>query len=501
MATHLRSARGFIGIVLFSLALLFATDSSALADKEFLIQGSVDCGRAAGEQCSTWPLVTLLTSDVSGTPEKWTVDLSWIPTDRLDRFDQDDLMCIDVRVLPDGKLQGLSLSEACQQPVPTRSAEDDKDRRDPTPTATFTPTPRFTNTPTHTPTPTSTPTLTPTATATSTGTLTPTATATSTGTLTPTSTPTNTATPTLTPTATSTATATATATATPTNTQVPTFDLSLTKTGEAGVFAECPEFCARWIVTVTNHSVSIPATNVVVSDFVEEAYVEIESATPSGGTSVVVAGDQRSATWTIGNLAPGQSVTLIVTADTSEERRYTNCAQISTALPLTDIDSTPGNNNPLEDDQACALVDLDAPFDIELEKFYRTEDDNGGPFPGCLDCAIEWTVTVTNRSSQVAATGVIVYDQIVQNYFTLVAPTPSAGTYTPAGDGRSGTWNIGTLAPYTSVTLVMYSRTTAQASYENCAELIAYGPTDIDSQPNNGPGQDDQRCVEFIIPS
>ncbi|MCA9225456.1 MAG: DUF11 domain-containing protein, partial [Planctomycetales bacterium] len=74
------------------------------------------------------------------------------------------------------------------------------------------------------------------------------------------------------------------------------------------------------------------------------------SATPSQGTY-----DAATGLWTVGSLAPGATVTLQVTATVVTGGPKTNTAQVS-AVDQFDVDSTPNNNVPAEDDQDAALV-------------------------------------------------------------------------------------------------------------------------------------------------
>jgi hypothetical protein len=476
VAAHLRSARGFFGGALFLIALLIMTDGSARADKEFLVQGSVDCGRPAGDKCDVWPFVTLLTTDISGTPERWVFDLSWIPTDRLDGFDQDDLMCLDVRILPDGTRQGIGLSEACRVPVPTRKPEDDNDRREPTPTYTFTPTPLIPPTPTYTPTPTFT--------------LTPTATATSTGTATATSTGTATATATNTATATATATNTATATATATNTPDPRTDLAVTKTSDGFVDPDDggPCFgdpCIRWQITVINQS-GVTATDIQIRDIKDRGGQFRDPILPPSppapaGMTVFIDPDTDEVTWSIPTLGAGQSVTLLLHHFQSEEQVFENCAEVIQASPA-DRDSTPGNGEG-EDDQACAIFDLRPEFDLSLEKFFESITPAEAPVP-CPTCAFRWRVGIFN-AGQNDMTNVVVDDQFAGTELTILAFEAETGTtFTLKSGNRGGTWNIPLIESGDFLELFLYVAEPTSESVENCAELVSSDQSDEETFNN-----------------
>jgi len=318
-------------------ALLLLPKDRAYAGKELVIVGTVDCGRASGARCDVGMSVAVWTTDVSGYRERVIVDLSWIQS-QLDAYDQDDLIGIEVRLMPDGTLQAIGIA---QPDAPQTRKREEDERHDfpsfdpplPTPTALPTGTPR----PTFTSTPPPTVTATPTSSPSPTSTITPSSTSTSTATSTVTSTPT--ATNTLTPT--STATATSTFTPTPTATPVRA-DLSLTKIDDSA--SRCGGDFACWTVTVTNAGPN-PATNVTVQESpVGFAFTVVN---PSAGTSY----NPGTNVWTIGTLPAGSSVTLQLQASFVAGLQ-TNCAEVLTA-DQPDPDSTPGNGAP-EDDRACA---------------------------------------------------------------------------------------------------------------------------------------------------
>ncbi|MCA9201868.1 MAG: DUF11 domain-containing protein, partial [Planctomycetales bacterium] len=126
----------------------------------------------------------------------------------------------------------------------------------------------------------------------------------------------------------------------------PTVDLSLTKTVDDASPAIGQN--VTFTTTLTNAGPAT-ATGVVVTD-VLPAGLTFVSATPSQGTY-----DAATGLWTVGSLAPGATVTLQVTATVVTGGPKTNTAQVS-AVDQFDVDSTPNNNVPAEDDQDAALV-------------------------------------------------------------------------------------------------------------------------------------------------
>ncbi|WP_041258294.1 T9SS C-terminal target domain-containing protein [Fibrella aestuarina] len=112
-----------------------------------------------------------------------------------------------------------------------------------------------------------------------------------------------------------------------------------------------------YTVTVTN-SGTAPATGVVVSESIAIGYSTYLSSTASVGTF-----NYTSATglgsWAIGNIAAGQTVTLLINARVDAEGVAFSASEVS-AMNETDANSIPGNGSLLEDDydNACFSVPL-----------------------------------------------------------------------------------------------------------------------------------------------
>jgi hypothetical protein len=138
--------RMVVGIVLPALVLSFGISGDAHAQKEFLIQGTIDCGRASGARCEIGDTITVWTTDVSGERQKVTIDVSWIKN-QLDQYDQDDLIYIDVRVMPDGTLQGLAISPTGGADDTKRRVKEDDEAKKDDPTPAPTPTPQSSSAP------------------------------------------------------------------------------------------------------------------------------------------------------------------------------------------------------------------------------------------------------------------------------------------------------------------------------------------------------------------
>lgn len=90
----------------------------------------------------------------------------------------------------------------------------------------------------------------------------------------------------------------------------------------------------------------------------------------------------------------------------------------------------------------------------------------------------------------------------IKDYFpggaSFVSASESQGTF---NDGTM-TWEVGTLAPGVSATLVLEATVTGGDTLENCAEVMEADQDDIDSTPGNGTqnDEDDADCVTTVPP-
>ncbi len=125
----------------------------------------------------------------------------------------------------------------------------------------------------------------------------------------------------------------------------PEIDLELTKSVAPGQVS--PGQDTTFMITVVNKGPD-PASGVVVGDVLPDGLI---LKSHDGGSAFNAA----TLTWTIGDLAVGGSATLQLTTTVSRAGEFTNVAQV-TAADQPDIDSTPNNNVPAEDDQDDATV-------------------------------------------------------------------------------------------------------------------------------------------------
>src|SRR5205085_801980 len=104
-------------------------------------------------------------------------------------------------------------------------------------------------------------------------------------------------------------------------------------------------------VTLSNAAGFNTATGVTVKDLLPTGLTFV-SATPAQGSYSSATGD-----WNVGSLAPGASatLTLVATATAAARPSVVNTTEV-TAADQPDVDSTPNNHNPAEDDQSSVIV-------------------------------------------------------------------------------------------------------------------------------------------------
>ena len=257
----------------------------------------------------------------------------------------------------------------------------------------------------------------------------------------------------------------------PTVTPVVQADLSVTKTALTSPVVAGTNL--DYSIVVSNLGPST-ATNVVLVDTLpaEVAYV---SSTPSQGSSVY---DPMTHTLTceLGDMPSGQMVTIDLTVLVLDEGMFTNIVNVR-----ADQFDPDGANN----DSDAVVVGMPG-IDLELGK---TVDN---PTPDLND-NVTYTLTLVNLGPDVA-TGVQVRDQLPAGT-SYVADTPSVGSY----DEVSGIWSIASLAVNAPATLSIEVQVVGVGAIDNFAEVIAADQTDIDSVPNNGPGEDDDASVGIQV--
>lgn len=234
----------------------------------------------------------------------------------------------------------------------------------------------------------------------------------------------------------------------------------------------------RFTLTVTNDGPS-EATSVEVTDLLPSGYTYVSDN--SGGAYNEITG-----IWNLGTLASGSSTILTILCNVNASGVYENSAEI-TGHDQTDVDSTPNNDIPGEDDQDNVSVVPEPLVDIEVTKIVDELIPEVGE-------EILFTVTVQNNGPS-DATNVVVTDVLATGY-QLVGANPSVGTY----NATNGSWVVGNLANGVSETLEILVDVLPTGNYSNTAELTNVAEKDVDSSPNNNnESEDDQQTIEPIV--
>jgi large repetitive protein len=256
--------------------------------------------------------------------------------------------------------------------------------------------------------------------------------------------------------------------------RAPEADLSVSKTVSNASPARGEN--VTFTVTATNSGPDT-ATGVALSDALP-AGLTFVSATPSQGSY-----DATTGIWSVGAIPSGQSRTLAIVATVTSLTGLSNTAQVS-ASDLPDPDSTPGNGNAAEDDQAS--VPLRVPSaDLSLTKTVSATNP-------ALGSTVVFTITVANAGPD-DATGVTVTDLLPAG-LTLVNFVPGNLVY----DAVTGVWDVGTVPAGGSQQIRIRASVDDLTPKINTARVTAANQADPDSTPgNNVATEDDQASVRL----
>lgn len=139
------------------------------------------------------------------------------------------------------------------------------------------------------------------------------------------------------------------------------------------------------------------ATGVAVTDQLPRG-LTFASATPSQGTYAAETGR-----WSVGELPSSGSVTLELVAKPTSAGTTTNTAQV-TAAGQADPDSTPGNSDTAEDDQASVTVSVTEPVTCPTVKARANADSWIGQNAPTTTHGTETTLKVRSKANQNART-------------------------------------------------------------------------------------------------
>jgi uncharacterized repeat protein (TIGR01451 family)/fimbrial isopeptide formation D2 family protein len=223
-------------------------------------------------------------------------------------------------------------------------------------------------------------------------------------------------------------------------------DLSLTKT----VDDNTPDKGSNVVFTVTlTNGGPDNDTGVVVHDALPAGLTYVSD--DAGGAYDSATGD-----WTVGSIHNGAHTSLQITASVDVESQLTNTAEV-TAAALYDPDSTPGNGDPGEDDQAVATINAHGVADLSMAK-------TAHPAAVTKGGQTTYTIVLTNNGPD-DATHVIVRDQLPAG-LTYVS---DSGNY----DKTTGAWTVGSLSHGDSVTLTIVVKVTQTGSITNRVSVVS----------------------------
>ena len=237
---------------------------------------------------------------------------------------------------------------------------------------------------------------------------------------------------------------------------------------------------------LTNSGIN-DATNIVVQDRLPTGFAA--TGTGPGGSSF----NPATAQWVIQVLAAGQSTTLTLNSTVPRAGSFSNVAEVIAADQF-DINSTPANNLPLEDDQDSA--DFQTPAaDLSIEKTVVGQVASIGD-------NVNFTITLNNAGPD-PATNVRVRE-ILPAGLVYQTDATTLGDYDP----QTGIWTLPNLPVTTPgstpVTLTLTAAVTTAGTKTNVAEIIAADQSDPDSTPGNGSaaaaGQEDDIDSVMITP-
>ncbi|MDG3581874.1 PKD domain-containing protein [Galbibacter pacificus] len=244
-----------------------------------------------------------------------------------------------------------------------------------------------------------------------------------------------------------------------------------------------PGSTITFTITAANTSTN-DATGVVVTDLVRAGYT-ITGTNPSVGTY-----NTGNGAWDIGNLIAGQSETLTITVNVianPDPEQYINIAQV-TGLNENDIDSTPSNNDPTEDDQDQVNPSVEPLVDLNLSKTVNIPDPE-------VNTDVIFTLTILNEGVTTAP-GVEITD-ILPSGYTFVNATTTDGTY----DDGTGVWTLSNnLGVNKTETLQIEATVNVTGDYLNTAEVTASDFPDADSTPANGDIDEDDYAEASVTP-
>lgn len=236
-----------------------------------------------------------------------------------------------------------------------------------------------------------------------------------------------------------------------------------------------------YTITVRNASGTEqpPTTGIAVTSSLGPG---LSFASSSLGAACAASGG--SVTCDLGQLAAGETVSYTLSAAVGSPGAHLHVAEIS-AADQQDVDSTPGNGDPAEDDYAAVTVTAPPPPAlIDLELVMAVDD--AAPAVGQ---AVLYTVVVDNAAgADTTATGVTVRVRLPgEIHFDVSFGAACA----PAGADLLCT--LPALAPGESTSFELRCRVGAEGTWTAIAQVASADQADVDSTPDNDdPSEDDE---------
>lgn len=113
MSSRARGLRSASLAVLFAFCVALVGVGQGQA-REYEIDGTADCGLRSERRCSIDSTLAVWTDDVTGTRQRFEVDVSWIRPSQMDRIDQDDRVCLLIEDIYADRLKAVGLSHYCR---------------------------------------------------------------------------------------------------------------------------------------------------------------------------------------------------------------------------------------------------------------------------------------------------------------------------------------------------------------------------------------------------
>lgn len=250
----------------------------------------------------------------------------------------------------------------------------------------------------------------------------------------------------------------------------------------------------QWRIVATNTS-NVTAYDVRLVDTFPSEWVYVAGSTTFDGlpaTNPALSGPSSAtiATFSLGDLAPGQTISVVYAT-------FPSALVASQSVAGSGVDSI-NRVTAIAEDPSGATSNGDGPYGdtTEASAHLRSADvsitkaANAGPhvFGG----EVVYTIVVTNNGPD-DATGVTV-EELLPTGLTRLSHSTTAGTWVPS----TGTWTIGDLDSATSQTLTVTARIVSSDPIINTAQVAGSDQFDPDSVPGNGsPTEDDQAAAQI----